>query len=199
MEPISIALSAGGKSTRMGREKGLLPFMGKPLYRYILDQLDGVSGDVFLIANNQEGYADSGFRAFPDKIPDIGALGGIFSALSCAQNDLCLILACDMPFINIAVIELLRSSIGSNDVAIPQIGSGMLEPFRAIYRRSCLPHIERAIKDGERRATGFLLNVKTTVLPPDALKQVDLNLESFLNINTPTELTKIESIAKERG
>ena len=197
MEPISVALSAGGKSSRMGRDKGLLPFMGKPLYQYILDQLTGLTDDTFLIANYDRGYES--YRVFPDKIPDIGALGGIFSALSYSQHDLCLVLACDMPFISMPIIELLRTSIGDNDVAISQVGAGLLEPFRAIYRKACLSSIEKAINDGERRATGFLSSMKTTILPEDVLIQVDPNLESFLNINTPAELAEVEAIARKRG
>jgi molybdopterin-guanine dinucleotide biosynthesis protein A len=195
----SISLSAGGKSSRMGRDKGLLSFMGKPLYVYILDQLRGASDDIFLIANDEQGYWQSETPVFADKIADIGALGGIYSALSYAQNDVCLVLACDMPFISLPIIDQLRAAVSNFDVAIPQLGSGLLEPFRAIYRKTCLPIIAKAIKDGERKATAFLPKVKTTFLPAEILTQLDPNLESFLNINTPAELAEVEAIARKRG
>ncbi len=183
----------------MGRDKGLLPFAGKPLYAYILDQVSGVSDDIFLISNNQLGYDSAGYPFFADKIPDIGALGGIYSALSYSHYDLCLVLACDMPFVSIPIIDQLRASLDDFDVAIPQLGSGLLEPFRAIYRKTCLPIIEKAIKDGERKATGFLPAVKTAFLSADTLTQLDPNLESFLNINTPAELAEVEAIARKRS
>jgi molybdopterin-guanine dinucleotide biosynthesis protein A len=194
----SIALSAGGKSSRMGRDKGLLSFMGKPLHEYILDQLRGASDDIFLIANEQ-GYGQSEAPVFADKIADIGALGGIFSALSYAQHDVCLVLACDMPFISLPIIDQLLSEVSDFDVAIPQLGSGLLEPFRAIYRKTCLPIIEKAIQDGERKATGFLPAVKTAFLLAETLTQLDPNLESFLNINSPGELVEVEAIARKRS
>jgi molybdopterin-guanine dinucleotide biosynthesis protein A len=194
----SIALSAGGKSSRMGRDKGLLPFMGKPLYAYILGQLRGASDDIFLIANDERGYGQSKTPVFADKIPNIGALGGIYSALSYAQYDLCLVLACDMPFISLPIIDQLRSAVSDFDVAIPQLGPGLLEPFRAIYRKTCLPVIEKAIKDGERKATAFLPMVRTFFLPAELLTQLDPGLESFLNINTPADLAEVEAIARTR-
>lgn len=194
----SIALLAGGKSSRMRRDKGLVPFMGKPLYQHILEQVHGLSEDIFLITNQPDGYTETTYPIFSDKIPGIGALGGIYSALSYSQNDLCLILACDMPSVSVPIIEQLRSEVSGFDVAIPQLGPGMLEPFRAIYRKTCLPLAEKAIQSGERRAISFLSQVKTNFVTKETLIQLDPKLESFLNINTPGDLAEIEAIAKQR-
>jgi molybdopterin-guanine dinucleotide biosynthesis protein A len=179
----------------MGTDKGLLEFRGKKLFSFILDQVQGVSDDVYIISNREDDDIYVPYRVFPDKILDIGALGGIYSALSYAQNALCLILACDMPFVNRALIELLRTEAAGFDAVIPELRDGMLEPFRAIYRTTCLPAVKAAIDAGERRAVSFLPQVKAKRIPPAALAQIDPNLESFVNINTPEDLAQIEARA----
>lgn len=194
--PFSIALLVGGKSSRMGTDKGLVPFMGKPLFQYILDQVTDLSDDVFLITNRPGAYSRSATPKFVDKIPGIGALGGIHSALSYSQHDLCLILAGDMPFVSKALIRRLLLDVHGFDVAIPDLGYDMLEPFRAVYRVTCLKPVELAIQAGERRAVGFLSEVKVNRIQRNALVDLDPKLETFLNINTPGDLTEIEAIAK---
>lgn len=191
-EPISIALLAGGKSSRMGTDKGLIQFKGKKLFSFILDQVQGVSEDVFIISNRDDVEAYTPYQVYPDKIRDIGALGGIYSALSYSQSELCLVLACDMPFVNRALIELLRAEAAGFDAVVPEVGEQMLEPFRAVYRTSCLPAVKAAIDAGERRAVSFLPQVKAKRIPSAVLAQIDPKLESFLNINTPEDLTRVE-------
>ncbi len=198
-DTFSVALLAGGKSSRMGRDKGLISFMGKPLYLYILDQIQGLSDDIFLISNNPVRYSATTYSIYPDKIHGIGALGGIHSALSYAQHELCFVFACDMPFVNRGLFELVISEVVDFDVAIPELSPEMLEPFRAIYRKTCLQAIESAIHSGERKAIGFLPNVKTNRIPRSAVVQLDPDLESFLNINTPEDWARIEAIAKARN
>lgn len=191
-EPISIALLAGGKSSRMGMDKALLTFRGQALFGFILDQVQGLSDDVYVISNREDVDAYAPYRVFPDKILDIGALGGIYSALNYSQNELCLILACDMPFVNRALIELLRTEAAGYDAVVPELGERLLEPFRALYRRSCLPAIKAAIDAGERRAVSFLPQVKAKRIPRAVLAQIDPGLESFANINTPEDLAQVE-------
>jgi molybdopterin-guanine dinucleotide biosynthesis protein A len=193
----SIALSAGGQSTRMGRDKGLLPFMGIPMYQYILDQVLPLSEDVFIITNNVADYSSYDGRVLPDKIPGIGALGGLHAALTYAQHDLCLVLACDMPFVNRNLVDYLLGASDGADVVIPELGPGLLEPFRAVYRKSCLAAVERAIQAGERRATGFLSMVNVYKLTRPTLEEIDPTLDTFLNINSPKDLAYVEGYAKQ--
>ena len=193
----SIALSAGGQSTRMGRDKGLLPFMGIPMYQYIVNQVLPLSEDVFIITNNVADYSSYDGRVLPDKIPGIGALGGLHAALTYAKHDLCLVLACDMPFINTTLIDCLLGVSDGADVVIPELGPELLEPFRAVYRKSCLAAVERAIQAGERRATGFLPMVKVNKLTRQTLEGINPSLDSFLNINSPKDLAFVEGYAKQ--
>lgn len=191
----SIALIAGGRSSRMGTDKGLLSFMGKPLFMYIIDQVTALSDDVFVISNHPERYTSSEYPIYQDKIPGIGALGGLHSALVHAQHDLCFALACDMPFVNKGILTHLHKNADQFDVVIPQLDTEKLEPFRALYRKTCLPVIEEAIHSGERRAIGFLSRVRTQKIPRSELIRFNPALDTFLNINTPLDLEVIEAYA----
>lgn len=176
----------------MGTDKGLLAFRGRTLFQFILDQVQGISDDVYIISNREDVDAYAPYRVFPDKIRHIGALGGIYSALSYSQNELCLVLACDMPFVNRALIELLRTEAAGFEAVIPELGDGMLEPFRAVYRTTCLPEVKAVIDAGERRAVSFLPQVKAKRIPSAVLAQIDPDLQTFINVNTPDDLIRAE-------
>ncbi|MEX1247734.1 MAG: molybdenum cofactor guanylyltransferase, partial [Anaerolineales bacterium] len=181
--PLSIAITAGGKSARMGMDKGLIPFMGKPLVMYIIDQVSELSDDVFIISNDPN-YPSVKYRVLPDIFPGIGALGGIHSSLAYARQDLCLVLACDMPFIHIGLIEYLLEQTKEVDAIVPELAPEQLEPFRGIYRKTCMSAIEQCIQIGERRATSFLSQVTTKLVPRTVQEKINPTLDTFFNINT---------------
>lgn len=193
-EAFSISVVAGGQSSRMGKDKGLIPFMGKALVFYVIDQLFELSDDIYIISNDSN-YPSEKTRVLPDKIPGIGALGGIHSSLEYTRHDICLVLACDMPFIHTGLIEYLLDLIREADAVVPELEPGQLEPFRAMYRKRCLPAIVHAIHAGERRATAFLRDVDAKFVPRPVLESINPSLDTFLNINTPQDLKKIEAQA----
>lgn len=195
--PFSIALMAGGQSKRMGTDKGLLPFMGRPMALYILDQVANLSEDIFIVSNRPDAYHQMTDNIYPDKIAGIGALGGIHSALVYAQHALCLVLACDMPFVSKDLTGYLVERTERVDAVIPDLGGNKLEPFRALYRQTCLPVIEAAIEAGQRKAVSFLPQVKATYISKAELERLNPSLDSFLNINTPEDLVEAEAYARQ--
>jgi molybdopterin-guanine dinucleotide biosynthesis protein A len=195
--PFSIAIEAGGKSSRMGQDKGLLIFLGNPLFQHIIDQVADLSDDIFVISNQPERYATTSVPVYGDSIEGIGALGGLFSALRHAQHERCLVLACDMPIVNRdLILHLVRAAPGA-DAVVPQLDERKLEPFRAVYARSCLPAIESAIQRGERRAVSFLPYVDTLYVAREELEALNPSLDTFLNINTPEDLARVEAYARQ--
>jgi molybdopterin-guanine dinucleotide biosynthesis protein A len=173
--------------------------MGKPLYRYILDQVQPLSEDIFIITNNVSGYSAYEGWVLPDKIKGIGPLGGLHAALTYAQHDLCLVLACDMPFVSLELVHHMLQQAQSADAVVPQVDENKLEPFRAIYRKTCLGAIERSIRAGERRATSFLHLIDLKQVPRQELEEINASLDTFLNMNSPTDLSVIEAYARRMG
>ncbi|NUM48835.1 MAG: molybdenum cofactor guanylyltransferase [Anaerolineales bacterium] len=205
MQDITLVLQAGGKSTRMGRDKALVPFGGRTMIEYILQQTEGLAQDTIIITNTPEAYQFLQLPLFPDVIPDWGALGGLYSAIFHAPQNTCLVLACDMPFINRPLLAHFISLIADYDAVIPHLdptGNKMpafAEPFRAVYRKSCLPPIKAAIDAGQRRVISFFDQVNIRFVDRHEIEVYDPGLQTFLNVNTKEDLLKAEQIAQRRG
>lgn len=201
MQGISLILQAGGKSSRMGRDKALVPFQGMTMIEYILKQVRGLGQETIVITNDPEQYRFLRLPLFPDVIPNWGALGGVYSALYHASQEICLVLACDMPFISRTLLEHLLSLSRGYDAVMPHLdptGNQMpafAEPFRAVYRKSCLNPIEMAIKAGQRRVVSFFPDINIRFVNRQEIELFDPDLKTFFNVNTPEDLLEAEKIA----
>ncbi|HOU43337.1 MAG TPA: molybdenum cofactor guanylyltransferase [Anaerolineaceae bacterium] len=195
----TIVIEAGGKSTRMGMDKALMPFNGEPLIQRIIRRLDGVGDEMMIVANQPEPYRMLGLRVVPDVIPGSGALSGVHTALACASHPFVIITACDLPFVNAHLIrEAMRHLVEEDlDVVIPRTEQG-LEPFHAVYRReTCLPAAESAIRDGYKRIISWFHHVRVLELPVENFRHLDPQGITFLNVNTPEEWRLAEELAAQ--
>lgn len=194
--PVSVVIQAGGQSVRMGADKGLVELRGKPLVRWIIDQTDGIAAETLIISNHSASYAQFGLPVHHDILPGIGALGGLYTAIHWAKYDHIFVLACDMPFINPALLRFMLTRIATYDVLIPALDDQfMLEPFRALYRKRCEQPIHDAIQAGKRRAISFFPEVAVQILPFKEISRFDPDGISFFNINTPEDLQQAEILA----
>ena len=193
---VSFVIQAGGKSVRMGTDKGLILLAGKPLVSWILDRIIGIGGDVLIISNSLDNYRKFNTPVYPDILPGIGALGGLHTALFYATRDLVYVLACDMPFIHTCMLENIVKVSTNFDVVIPRLEGNKLEPFRALYRKStCLNSINKAIANNKRRMISFFDDVKVKYYNFEDYRKFDPDLISFINVNTPEELSIAEVLS----
>ena len=189
---------AGGKSSRMGFNKAFIEFGGKRLIEATLDCLTALFPEVLIIANDLDIYAYLGVKVIPDLIPDSGSLGGIYTGLSAASHPRCFFTACDMPFLNADLITLLVREAEGWDVVVPRV-AGELQPMHAVYAKSCLPFIQKAIDTGILKIARFFPKVKVNTIEEPALRAVDPHLLGFMNVNTPLELEKAEAIRRQQS
>jgi molybdopterin-guanine dinucleotide biosynthesis protein A len=117
---VSAVILAGGKSRRMGRDKALLEFDGKTLIERVIERVRTVSDDIIIVCNDVDTYAKFGVRIVTDVIPGKGSLGGLYSGMLAAREEYALALACDMPFLNDALLRYLIFLTPGFDVVIPQ-------------------------------------------------------------------------------
>ncbi len=194
---LSIVIQAGGQSQRMGQDKALMPFLGRPLILRVLERVAALADELIITANQPENYAFLGLRPVPDVKPGCGALGGLYTALSAAHHPIVAVVACDMPFVNaelLAVGLTLLNQTGT-DLVIPRTAAG-LEPFHALYRReTCLPHVQAALEAGKRRVDAWFANVNVCAIPEESIRRQDPLGLAFLNVNTPEELAAAEKLA----
>lgn len=194
---LTICVQAGGESRRMGQDKALMPFIGRPLIQRVVDRLSPIADEIIVTTNNPEDYRFLNLPLFRDLKPGRGALGGLYTALSSASGDVVAVVACDMPFTSTALIEASNRLLVEEeaDVVIPDSGGG-LEPMHAVYRReTCLPAIESAIAADKWRLISWFPQVKVRVLQPDEIKEYDPSGLAFWNLNTPEEFAEAEERA----
>lgn len=177
---------AGGASSRMGRNKALMEFRGRPLVGRQLDVLRPLVDELLIGANDPAPYAPFGVRVVPDLLPERCSLTGIHALLHAATHDRVFVAACDLPFLSDRLIATLLARAGQVDVVVPESDRG-LEPLHAVYRKSCLPAIEEAARRGAWKVTDFYARVRVErVRMRDADWSVD-GRSPFLNANTPDE------------
>lgn len=196
-----MVIQAGGESRRMGQNKALVPFLGKPLIQRIYERVAAVADEVLVVTNQPAVFEFLPARLVADVIPGKGAMGGLYTAVYEAANPIVGIVATDMPFVHAgllrAEIDLLERE--QADVVIPASASSWvgLEPMHAVYRKdTCLPAIQRAIDADQRKLIIWFPEVKVRVMTEDEVRAVDPELRAFLNVNTPDELMDAEALAR---
>jgi molybdopterin-guanine dinucleotide biosynthesis protein A len=183
---VSAAIMAGGKSRRMGQDKAWIELDGEPLITRVAKVLAEVADEVIVVANDPR-YESLGLRVVPDRFPDGGALGGIATGVSAATHDRVLVAACDMPFLLVEVWRVLLDHRYEADVVIPKIANEF-ETLHALYSKTCVAPMERALAAGKMRVISFFDEVRVYAIAERELRVADPTLRSFTNVNTPEEL-----------
>jgi len=177
---------AGGKSSRMGSNKALLPYRGGRFVEAIHRQLANIFAEVLMVTNNPEQYEFLPCRKVPDLHAGMGVLAGIHSGLYHSSSPAIFVVACDMPYL---VDELIRHLAGRADaggVLIPESPGG-LEPLHAVYGKGCLAAIEATLLSGQRKIVSFFDRANVSRMNQEQVALFDPVFESFININTPSD------------
>jgi len=156
----------GGTSSRMGRDKAVLPYLNLPLAERVAREVEAAAGNLALVGNPGR-YAGLGRRVIPDLRPGNGPLGGIEAALDDSEADWNLIVACDMPGISAPFLRRLldQAEEAGSDCLVPVSPSGHLEPLCAVYHRRCLAAVSRALDRGIKKVTEAYEDLHVTRWP----------------------------------
>ena len=191
MNPTGIIL-AGGKSSRMGQEKGLVELGGKRLIDIAIQNLSMVC-DTILISSNGNSFNDAGLQVIKDVEPGIGPMGGLYSALLHSKTNLNLVLSVDLPFVNEGLLKHLIESSKGYQAAVPWSGQEHYEPLCACYDLSILPFMEAHIKMGNYKLPDLFRLIKLIPLPIEP--QLPFYHETlFMNINTKEDLIAAQKL-----
>lgn len=193
-QPLSAAVLAGGRSSRMGRDKALLPLVpgGPPMIQLAIDRVRAIADDITIVSESRPGYDAFGLDVVPDDFRGAGALGGIATGVRHAIHDHCLVVACDMPFLSEALLRRMAEEPRDYDVLVPRLpgqsrqGGGMVyQTLHAIFGRRCLGPIAAQLAAGNPQVIGFFPSVRVRELDEADVRRFDPDLESFFNANTP--------------
>jgi molybdopterin-guanine dinucleotide biosynthesis protein A len=171
-------LLAGGRSTRMGRDKALLPLRGASLGESVARIVEAAAGNVSVVGRAEL----ASFRSIPDRFPGEGPLGGILTALADSTADWNLIVACDMPAVTVEFLVTLLEAAERRDAdaLLPTGPSGRPEPLCAVYHRRSIERLEAAFSGGVRKVREAAAGLAMIVLPVEEVAY-------FQNVNTPED------------
>lgn len=173
---------AGGKSTRMGRDKGSVRFRGKPLVCHALHTLGSVVSELLLSANEPV-YKRFHDRVVHDLHPDLGPAGGIVTAMHHSRTPYLLVMPCDMPFVPPGFLRRLIEK-AEKDIVVP-VHEGRTEPLLGLYALSIKPQLESFLNKGNRSLQGFLRWMDVQRVP---VRTSQGEGDPFRNLNSPADL-----------
>jgi FdhD protein len=195
---IACVILAGGNSRRMGSNKALLPYEGGRFIEAIHRQMAALFREVLLVTDTPELFDFLPCRKVPDLIPGMGPLSGVHSGLHHSSVPYIFAVACDMPYLNPALIRHLATLVEGSDVVIPETGKG-LEPLHAIYGKNALRPMEEALHAGKGRIVSFFDKVRIRKVDREEVSRFDPGFQSFRNINTPEDYYRIRERLKPPG
>ena len=188
---------AGGRSTRLGRDKASLHLNGEPLLHRTISRLERLSNEIIIVlapGQQMPVLPDSPrIRIVTDIMPGKGPLIGIYSALQVSKDDRCLAVACDMPFLNVYLLRYMMGLAPAFDVVIPRVNN-LPEPLHAIYSKRCLNILEEMIEQGDLKVVNLLRRAKVRYVEKSEIDAYDPEHLSWFNINTPDDLKDAEHI-----
>jgi molybdopterin-guanine dinucleotide biosynthesis protein A len=176
---------AGGRSSRMGRDKALLPVGGRTMIEHVVDQLRPHFAEILVSAGEPERYTFLGLEIAVDHKPGLGPMAGVASALARSRHEVNFVVSCDLASVPVDLMSrLLREARTGADVIVPVTANSHYEPLFAVYRRRVRPLLERALEGGARKLDSIYDGCETRTMPLRAD-------EVLRNINTAGDYRRL--------
>ena len=181
IDNLTIVILAGGKSSRMGEDKGLMTLYGKPMVEYVLEEVKKISEQIIIISDNAN-YKKFGFPVYKDAVKNKGPLAGIYSGLKKTTTEDNLILSCDVPYIKEELLRYLWLQSSEMDVTIAH-QDDRSHQIIGFYKKNCLDVIESQLEKNELKIQRAFAKLKVHMVDcnhfPDSL---------FRNINSKQDI-----------
>lgn len=184
----TVAILAGGKSSRMGFDKQLIDFNGQNIVKRNAEKLKKKFDEIIVVTNNQKFYQDKKYIiTIKDIIFQKGPLSGIHAALKKSSSEYVYFLACDMPEVDLNFIDFMQSKIIDDDIdiCVPK-REGQLELFNGFYNKRLIPKIEKLLEDNILAIRNLVYGSKSQIIEIEDGYSNDI----FLNLNTQKDLKK---------
>ena len=187
---------AGGKSTRLGRDKASEVLLGHSLLQHAVDAFAGLVEEYVVVKALGQQLPDltcaGSLTVIEDLYPETGPLGGIYTGLSASRAPYGVVVACDMPLLQPALLRELLRLAPEHEAVVPL--NGLPEPLCAAYSKGCLQAVRRRLEAGAHKVTGFFDDVDVLYLGADVWRRFDLAGLSFNNLNCEEDLRRVEAL-----
>jgi molybdenum cofactor guanylyltransferase len=191
-------LLAGGNSRRMGEDKRYLVVGEQTLLERGLAVLRSIFQEVLVVIAQDSLPLNVDARVVRDLVPDCGSLGGLYTGLTQATTPYIFVVACDMPFLDPAVITQFTSRRASADIVMAKLAA-RLHPMHALYGKGCLPVLEQMIRARQLKIQEMLSHpsLRVQYVTEADLLTIDPSGRSFHNVNTPADLEVARSLLSQ--
>lgn len=190
---------AGGRSSRMGRPKALLPFGGEILIARVLRRLSAIADERLVVAAPGQDLPALPARVVRDPVSHLGPVAGLAVGLQAARAPLAFATSCDAPFLNLDLVRWMISEARGWDVLVPE-WEGRLNPLHAVYATWLGAAYQRLLERGLRRPVDLFPEVRVRVIGAAEIRRFDRRGRSFINMNSPEEYERaLAEVASEAG
>ena len=184
---IAAIILAGGLSSRMGEDKGLIDLNGIPMIGHVINTLKEITDNIMIISNN-DAYKQFGYPVYSDIISNKGPIGGIYTGLIKSSSETNIVISCDSPFVTASFLNILLTKSNGHEVTISSYND-RIHPTIGIYKPSIVSTIKQQIDSNEFKLMRIIKKVQHQIIPfSSSDKAIDPII--FSNINTKQDLLK---------
>ena len=196
---VTSIILAGGKHLRLGSNKALQIISGKSLIERVVERVKLVSAQTLIVTSPEQPAPPvaGGVEVLVDVYPGKGPLGGIYTGLLASPSSHSIVVACDMPFLNVELLGYMMELSPGFDAVVPRLGGGRLEPLHAVYSRSCLDSMKTQLEHNQLSIARFLGTVRVRYVERSECQRLDPQLLTFFNINYQSDLDRALALAAE--
>ena len=184
---------AGGKSSRMGEDKGLVLLNGKPMIQYVIEALKEVVSEISIISNN-ESYHKFGVQVYSDIIKEKGPVGGIYTGLYHSTTELNFCISCDVPMISSDFIFWLLNRSGNAFVTLPMY-KDKVHQMIGVYSKQALSNFQGSVEKEHLKLSQVNNDMGCEIIDIEK-EYANFDELIFSNINTKNELISIAHDSK---
>ena len=191
---VSGIVLAGGAGRRIGADKAVLEFGGRTLLEITVERLLEITDDVVVACGRgrRAGWPELSVPLVVDGVDNRGPLAGLAAGLNAISHEAAVVVACDMPFLNPALLKHIADRLDTHDALVPEVG-GREHPLHGAYSKRCLPAVEVLLARGGSMRD-LLDAVGTSVMPEDEVRAIDPEALSCFNINHAEDLERARSL-----
>lgn len=187
----------GGQSSRMGKDKAMLPVGGKPMAMLLAERFAAAGFDTAVSVDRAGRFPLTGLFEIEDAFPGQGPLNGLYGAFSKTDAERILLMGTDLPGADPALAERLETFMGDYDACMIRRSDGTVETLFGIYSRSCFQAVSECLQEGRRAVRAALDRVRVRYVDEEELPGWDLSC-ILRNVNTPEEFGKyLEAAGKQ--
>lgn len=184
---------------RLGQDKASETIGDRSLLERVVSRLASFDSDILIVSASERTFPQlNGYprlRTVADIYLNKGPLGGVYAGLKASDSFYNFVVACDMPFLNQALLRYMMQISAGFDLVVPRLGE-LVEPLHAVYSRACLAPIESLLRQGDLILRRLFALVEVRYVEAEEIDRFDPQHLSFFNVNNEADMERAKKLAR---